>query len=103
MERLRGNKQRTRLQRRQRAPPIVGNHDVIKEAEALTKVTLVMDRGGFEKLIWKEGEGRRPRWREPHGQRLVWDSVGHMGKTHVHLGWGLRGVQRSRETEFGDD
>lgn len=36
------NKQCTRLQRRQRAPPIVGNHDVIKEAEALTKVTLVM-------------------------------------------------------------
>lgn len=54
-------------------------------------------------MIWREGEGRRPRWREPHGQRLGWDSVGHMGKTYVHLGWGLRGVQRSLETEFGDD
>lgn len=64
----------------------MGNHDVSKEAEASTKVTLVNDRKGFEKLIWREGEGRHPRWREPHGQRLRWDSVGHVGKTYVHLG-----------------
>lgn len=64
----------------------MGNHDVLREAEALTKVTLANDRKGFEKVIRREGEGRHPRWREPHGQRLSWDSVGHMGKTYVQLG-----------------
>ena len=44
------------------------------------------DRKGFEKVIRREGEGRHPRGREPHGQRLSWDSVGHMGKTYVQLG-----------------
>ena len=38
----------------------MGNHDVLKEAEALTKVTLANDRKGFEKVIRREGEGRHP-------------------------------------------